>query len=278
MKFTFKVSKSAVDAALETVIQKAVEQTTIKGFRQGQAPKNLVIERIGKEKLEQQALETVIPTAYTNEINTRKLKPIAYPKITFKNPTKDQAWEFEAEIAEYPEIKLGKYEDAIKGAGAKSKIWTPDQDKVTQKKLDPQEEADKKLRLIFDALLTTVELEVPSLLVDQEVDRMLSRLLEQLNKLGLDIDAYLTSVKHTKESLREQYLKTATESLKIEFILQEIAKDMKLAVSDKEIDDFIATIGDEKTKQRLNNPLEKANIKTILTKQQTLQKLQQLVV
>lgn len=277
MKFTFTIPQADIDKAYDKVVATATKSTEIKGFRKGKAPKSAVVSHIGQSKLQQQAIETALPDAYIKEVKKRDLKPIGYPNINLKKGAQGSDWEFEAEISQAPEVKLGDYQKSLKGLLAAEKIWTPgkgqsEDPKTTDPKAQSQEE-DKKLQLVFDKLLTTVKLDLPSLLVEQETNRLLSRLIQQTENLGLKLDDYLTSTGQTKDSIKETYKKQAETQLKLEFILDAIRKDQKIEVTDKDIQDFIAGVGDENTKKQLQNPSQQAEIRHMLERRQTIQKL-----
>jgi len=276
MKFTFTIPKSTINKAYQQVLTQATKDTKAKGFRAGKAPKHIVEEQVGKQKLISATVELALPQVYNQEIKKRSLKPITTPKITAKSLVDGKDWEFEAEIAQMPEVKLGAYKKEVKAALAKEKIWTPDK----AKKIKPEEKTEtsdnKKLNLVIDTLLKTASIDIPKLLVEEEVNRMLTRLLGQIEKLGLTIDQYLKSVNKTKETLRQEYQKQATESLKVELILLAVTDDLKIKVSEKDLDDLIAKVGDEKEKARLKQSDQRESVRFVLRKQKTLSKLMQL--
>jgi trigger factor len=279
MKFVLKITSKKIADTYKHVLEETARSSQVKGFRKGKAPQKMVEEQIGEAKLLESVVEHVLPEAYSSEIKKRDLKPISYPKFTPKKMVKDQDWEFEVEIAQKPKIELGDYKksvsEAIKkvdGDKAKDDIWVPGKDKQKAKQESKLDE-DKRLRAVFDALLGTIKFEVPQLLIDEEVNRALSRLLNQVNKLGLTIDEYLKSMKLTSDKLKAEYAKTAEETLRLELILQEIGLDLKVMVEPSEVDAMIATVSDEKSRKALETPEEKYAIRAMLTKQKTVNKL-----
>jgi FKBP-type peptidyl-prolyl cis-trans isomerase (trigger factor) len=210
-------------------------------------------------------------------LKNQDIKPITYPRISLKTVEPNSDLTFEAEVALQPEVKLNKYQDVIKTAAAKSKIWIPGKGNPDPKKEDPNKTADDKLKVVFDTLLSTCEVEVPQMLIEDEVNRQLTKLLQQVQALKLDIHDYLKSIGKTESSIREDYTKTATETLKLEFILQAVVEDMKIEVPDKEIDELIASVPDEKARLNLQNPAEKANIKAILSRRKAVESLEKLI-
>ena len=81
-------------------------------------------------------------------------------------------------------------------------------------------------------------MEIPQALIDEEVNRSLSRLVSQTESLNLSVPDYLKSIKKTPEQIREEYQKTAIESLKLDFLVFAVARDLKLTVGADEIKSF----------------------------------------
>jgi len=287
MKITLKVNKADVNKRLDELVEQATKQVEVKGFRKGKAPAKLAREKIDQSKLQERAVQEKLSDAYIAVIREKKLKPVSYPKIDLKTVEKNGDFVFEAEVIEKPKIDLGDYRGALKGSLVKTKIWTPDKAKEEVLNKDEKGEKDKheghdhakedrKLTIIFDVLLKTCKLDVPKELIDREVNRMLSKLLDQVTKLGLKIEDYLSSIGKTNEQLKAEYEKTASDSLKLEFILQEVAMDQKIDVIDKEVDDLIKSIPDEKTREGLSSFDQKMNLKLVILKRKTLDRLEQL--
>ncbi len=267
MNFTLSIPQSDIKASREKVLKKLTLSTSIKGFRKGKAPTNLIEKKIGEKQIFEDILDQILPEAYAKHITKNKLKPLTMPKITPKDIKNKDQWEFDVEIAQKPTIKLGDYKKYTKEALSKLK-----KEKVNPKK-NSQPDHDPKLVAIFDVLLEKTECEIPNLLLEKEIDNQLSKLVSQIQKLGLTLEKYLESMKTTIDDLKKQYKKSATDNLKLEFILQELIEKEKIIISDKEIDKLINSIGDENTKSRLKTPREREGIRYMLAKRKVVDKL-----
>lgn len=259
--------KSSYDEALATVAKTA----TIKGFRQGKAPLKLVEQNVDQAQLYQQTLKKIVPEVYAQAVKEQKIKPMMAPEITLTKAAKNQDWQIVAKTCEQPVIKLGEYRQKVRQALGGSKIWTPSQTKNDQNNQKGQKE--KNIAQLFAALLANIQFNLPSILVEQEVNRMLSRLIDQTSQLGLTVDQYLTSVGKTQQQIRQEYQKQAEETLKLEFILSQIADDQKVTVSETEIDQMIASVPDEKTKKNLNSASQREYIRQLLRKRKVIDNL-----
>lgn len=264
----FSVPWKTVKKTYDLVLNQLSKTAKISGFREGKAPKDIVEKSMDKGKLYGEVINQLLPVSYAKAVTHHKLKPAVTPKVQIIKAEENKPWEFKATSCELPTVELGDYQKVVKGSLAKDKIWTPDKGKPDQKQ--PELTETQKFNLIAKALLEEVKFDLPELLIDGERDRLLSRLLEQIQKLGLTIDQYASSNGKTVEQLKTEQAKTAENTLKIELILQAIGEEKKFKAEDKEIDKMISQAGDEKIKKQLNTPQERAYIASVLRKRQVI--------
>ena len=67
-KITFDVDHATFEAAINKVYKKSVKNITIPGFRKGKAPRAIVEKMYGKEVFYEDAINEVIPAAYTEAV------------------------------------------------------------------------------------------------------------------------------------------------------------------------------------------------------------------
>ncbi len=266
-----------VGEEFEKVLDAAAKEIQIEGFRKGQAPKNLVREKIDKSKAYEEVVNRLVAESYNTAIKEHLLKPIVNPRVElvqFK-PEENKDLIFKAVTAERPEVKLGDYKKEL----AKLKVQKPAEE-IVGPDGKPLKTSPKTQEAPLEKVLTTVlaasQVEIPDLLTEGEVSRMLSRLVDQTAKLGLTIDQYLQAQGKTAEQLRAEYKKQAEETLKTELVLDELAKIEKIEVADKEIEDAIKANPDEKARQEFEKPEGKWYIRSILRRNKTIQKLLEL--
>ncbi len=102
---------------------------------------------------------------------------------------------------------------------------------------------------------------------------MFARLAQQTQAMGMSLEDFLKAQGKTAEEMQEVYKKDALESIRAEFILSHLINEEKIEVEEKEIDEMIAGIGDEATKEQLDTPMQRIYIKSILAKNKLLTKL-----
>jgi len=264
----FSVPWKDVKLTYDKVLEQLTKTAKISGFREGKAPKDIVEKSMDKGKLYGEVINQLLPVSYAKAVMQHKLKPAVNPKVNIIKAEENKPWQFKATSCELPAIELGDYTKLVKGAMAKDKIWTPDKGKPNEKQ--PEVTETQKFNLVAKALLEGIKIDLPNMLVATERDRLLSRLLEQVQKLGLTIEQYAQSNGKTVDQLKQEQAKTAENTLKIELILQAIAEDKKFKADDKEIDQMIEKSGDEKLKKQLNTPQERAYIGSVLRKRQVI--------
>jgi FKBP-type peptidyl-prolyl cis-trans isomerase (trigger factor) len=275
----FTVPWSLAKQTYDQVLKQTALEVEIKGFRKGKAPIPVVEKNIDKQKLYEEVIKKLLPLTYQAAVAKHNLRPIINPKIQVISLKEGQDWTFKATACEMPEVDLNNYQKAVKGELAKAKIWVPGKgDKKPEaeeknNKDDAGEKSksyDEKLKKVTETLLKIVKVEVPDMLVEEEVNRMLSRLLDQVSALGMSIDQYLNTKGLTKDQLKKDFAVQAEKNLKMEFILQAVITDRSIKVEKQEIDKMIAATPDEKVRKSLETPTQKNYIASILAKRKAL--------
>lgn len=275
LKISVTIESEKVKEAYEHVLEHAVAETEVEGFRKGSAPKEMVKNKIGVSTIYGDAVNELLQKYYPQALKENHISPVSNPKVEIKEFDLEKDFEFVAAVATRPEIKVGNYKPELK------KRY---EEKLSQKKKDNEERLKKGEKLddshvhmgsndVIEVLLKNSEVEIADILIEEETDRLLTRLVDQIQAVGLSMDSYLKSQDKTAEQLRKDYEKIAEQNLKAEFVLSKIIDEDKIEVSEKEIEDMISAVGDEKTKERLQDPMQKLYIKTILQKNKLISKL-----
>jgi len=200
---------SDIQKEYEHQVIHAVESAELPGFRKGKAPRDLVEPKLDKNQLYSRCIEALLPAVYSEEVKKANLKPILYPKIKVIKGEQGQDWQFEAITCEAPVVTLTDYQTKVKAV-------------KTDK---PEDRLPAVLKVISD----TSKVELPPLLIEEEVNHRLANLTDNLTKLGMTTDAYLSAKKTTPDNLKTTMTAESTADLTMEFILQEIGKVQKLS-------------------------------------------------
>ena len=95
--------KEALDESYHRLAQRA----EIPGFRKGKAPRAVLERHIGKDRLLEDALSSLLPQAYEKALKEQELEPIANPDIEI---TQTDPVTFKATISLKPVVELGDYQ------------------------------------------------------------------------------------------------------------------------------------------------------------------------
>mgnify|MGYP001945241529 FL=1 len=106
---TFEVPAEEFNNALDQAFKKVVKDIEVPGFRKGKMPRGLFEKRFGVESLYQDAVDIVLPEAYTKAIDETDIFPIAQPSVDIEQIEKGKDLIFTAEVEVKPEVTLGEY-------------------------------------------------------------------------------------------------------------------------------------------------------------------------
>lgn len=266
IELTITIPAELVKKTREEVVGEMVKNASLPGFRRGKAPKKLIEEKLDKETIREEVLKKLLPQTYLEAVREHNLRPMINPKIHVdpeQIKADDKDWQFTALTCEVPEIQLQNYKEAVQKLTAKEKIIIPGK--------EPQKVPFEE---IIKALLNAIAVKIPTVLVSGEVDRLLSQTLDEVKKLGLTLDQYLSSTGKTPEALRAEYEQKAENDIKLELALQKIAEEEKITVSEKEIEEAIEKAKSDE--ERKNLEANKYLLSSILRQQKTLDFLRSL--
>lgn len=103
------VSAADLDAARERAFQKLVKQYRLPGFRPGRVPRRIFERQVGVEAIEHQAVEDVVPDAYSKALKEHNLEPVERPHIDLEKTDEGKSLRIKATVAIRPEIVLANH-------------------------------------------------------------------------------------------------------------------------------------------------------------------------
>jgi len=271
IELTIPIPWANVHKTYDAVVDDIVKETELHGFRKGKAPRIAVEEHLDKNKTYEEVLKRLLPDIYIKAIGQHSIKPIISPQVTLKKAKEGEDWVVMVITCEKPVVTLGEYRQAIAELKneKRNKIWVPGQDK--QKENEKEKEQKPNIDEILGVVYKTIQVSLPAILVEQEVSRMLSNLIDQTKKLGLTVEQYLNSTGKTIESLRKDYEEEAKRMIALELALGDIADKENINVEEKDIDNIIQTAKTPEEKENLEK--ERYYLASMLRRQKTIQML-----
>lgn len=174
---------------------------------------------IGCKKGEEKEVNVTFPKDYGDEMLNGK-------EATFKVKVKEIEQkelpelddEFAKEVSEFDTLEEVKNDIRAKM-------------KETNKRREKQEYEEA----VINAVCDRCNVDIPKVMIDKEVDVMLKDLEMRLKYQGIDLETYYKYTNNTEEKVRELMSETAQKRVKSELVLEAIAKNENIEVSDDEI-------------------------------------------
>ncbi|MBS4191500.1 trigger factor [Bacillus sp. FJAT-49705] len=88
---------------------------------------------------------------------------------------------------------------------------------------------------VVEQATNNAEIDLPSVMVDTEVDRMVKEFEQRLQMQGMNLDLYFQFSGQDQNALREQMKEEAEKRVRVNLTLEEIAKAEKIEVTDEEV-------------------------------------------
>ncbi|MBU3935684.1 hypothetical protein KJ909_03350 [Patescibacteria group bacterium] len=215
---SLKITKSQIQEENNKVLKSIQKTYKNTGFRVGKVPLDIITQNISPKKIIEEIVSSLLPHLYSQKIKKLKLNPIIQPQVKFINPpiSLDKDWQIEITSCELPDLKLKtSYIAQIK-------------------KLNLDKDKDQT-RPILDVLVKNSQVKLPPILVETEMQKQLSSLVDQTQQAGLEISQYLKS----KNTTLEEYKKNLLEQIKRQWIINlaidKICQKEKLKIDQEDI-------------------------------------------
>lgn len=112
-ELTFEISVNKVKEGLDQAFNKNKKNITVPGFRKGKVSRQVFNEMYGEEALYQDALNILLPEAYSEAIKETGIEPVAQPEVNIDSLEKDQPWVLKANVTVKPDVELGDYKGIV---------------------------------------------------------------------------------------------------------------------------------------------------------------------
>lgn len=127
-------------------------------------------------------------------------------------------------------------------------------------------EIEKKRIALIDGIIDGSTIDIPDMLVDFELDKMMQQFAHDISMMGMTMEDYMKRIEKTEADLKKDWLENATKRAKMQLILDEIATKEKIAPTDEEIQGEIKKILDMyQNKADISEERARAYVTQILT-------------
>ncbi|HTS74480.1 MAG TPA: trigger factor [Gaiellaceae bacterium] len=122
VRLTVQVPSHDVHHAVEHAASDLAQSVKIPGFRKGKVPRQVLLQRVGRERLMTEAVESHIGSWFWNAAARTRVRPVAAPEYDFELPASDDSdWQFTATVAvqakpdvpDWKELEVGRAEAEV---------------------------------------------------------------------------------------------------------------------------------------------------------------------
>ncbi len=144
----------------------------------------------------------------------------------------------------HPEPELPEFNDEfVKGLGPFKDVADFKAKLKENIKLEKENQLKEKTRLkIIEKIIDDSEIDLPNILVEIELDKILYKMESDITQMGLKFEDYLKHLNKTVEDLRKEFRTDAEKKAKFALILNEIAKIEKITADEEQIAREVAAI------------------------------------
>ena len=128
--------------------------------------------------------------------------------------------------------------------------------------LEKKQKETEKWRLeALEKITTETKADLPEILVQNEIEKMIKELKAQLDKMQLPFEKYLEQIKKDEKELRKELQELAEKRVISALVLREIASIEKIEVSEKEIEEKVNEILKQIPETEKKENIDKNNLK-----------------
>jgi trigger factor len=210
---------------------------------------------------------------------------LPFPKDHYQKHLAGKKVDFEVKMNEIFELEAPKIDDEFaKKVGLKTKKELEEKIAENIQAENEQSEARRLEKEMFDAVIKKCTFdEIPELLVNQELQKMVQELAQNVKDQGMELETYLKQIGKSLDDIKLDFTTTAMERIKASMILKHIMDEQKIKVSEKEVDAQLDEIAEhykdnEEAKKNIYMPQYREYLETQMKHQKALEWLRDQVI
>ena len=136
--------------------------------------------------------------------------------------------------------------------------------KEKQQKQNDEKAKYETQEAIIKAVCEDIQVEIPSGMVESEIDNMLKDIEQRLFYQGLKLEQYLQMMGKTEEEMKKEYEPQAIDAIKSRLALEAVIKAEKIEATDEEIDEKLKEMAKNYGKENDEEFLKNENVRNYL--------------
>jgi len=170
--------------------------------------------------------------------NEEKEIKVTYPEDYHVENLKGKEATFRVKVRDIKRKRLPELDDEF--AKDVSEFETLEELKEQIRKDLAERKAEERKQYLQDQALQlateNAEIDVPQAMIEHEIDHMVQEYSQQLRLQGLTLEQYLEITNTTNEQLRENFRETAEKRVRQSLVLEAVAKQENIEVTEEEIE------------------------------------------
>ncbi len=197
------------------------------------------------------------------KIDEEKDINVKFPDEYFSKELAGKDATFKVKVHEIKKKELPKLDDEFAKDVSEFDTLKELKASIKEKKQKENEQREKyeTQEAVIKAVCDDMKVEIPSGMIEQEIDNMLKDVEQRLSYQGLKLDQYLQMMGKKKEDIQKEYEPQAIEAIKSRLALEAVIKAEKIEVEEKEIDEKLKEMAKNYGKDNDEEFLKNENVR-----------------
>jgi FKBP-type peptidyl-prolyl cis-trans isomerase (trigger factor) len=263
-EITGELTVEFIEECRKQALKELNKRSNFAGFRPGHIPEEVLVKRLGEGAILEESAEIALGQEFPNIIKESGVSAIGRPTVTMTKMAPGIPLEFKITTAVEPVFELPDYRKLSKEAKSKEeKIEIKDEevkavlDEIKERGINPElkegEDLTKKIKenitlekefrakekqrlQIIESLINATNVEVPKILIEAELDKMVGQFKDDVARAGLEWADYLKSINKKEEEVKDEWKPKALDRAKAELVVNKIAEKEKIEPSNEELE------------------------------------------
>ena len=200
------------------------------------------------------------------KIEEEKDIKVTFPKEYFSKELANKEATFKVKVNEIKKKELPKLDDEFAKDVSEFDTLKELKDDI-KAKLEKENEEKAKYETqeaVIKAVVEDMKVEIPTGMVEAEVENMLKDIEQRLSYQGLKLDQYLQMMNKTEGDMKKEYEPQAIEGIKSRLALEAVIKAEKIEATDKDIDEKMKEMAKNYGKENDEEFLKNENVRNYI--------------
>lgn len=200
------------------------------------------------------------------KIDEEKDIQVTFPEEYFSKDLAGKDATFKVKVHEIKKKELPKLDDEFAKDVSEFDTLKELKEDIKQKQ---QKQNDDKAKYetqeaVVKAVCENVTVEIPSGMIEMEIENMLKDIEQRLSYQGLKLEQYLQMMGKTQEDMKKEYEPQAIEGIKSRLALEAVIKAEKIEATDEEIDEKLKEMAKNYGKDNDEEFLKNENVRNYI--------------